>query len=500
MAEPGYRCCYDLEAKNMDQGMSILYLGVEDSGPKDSLVSASGFTPVFKQPPPEILQSIFNFAIPSPSVLDPSLSFGEMSVWSQTLRDKKSIVMVCKAWLDVGLEYLYEDIVLRRITQIPPLVWTLHITRPDFGAFVKGLNVICVVPDAFRSLFETGMKCILSRCPRLINVSLRFTSLPSPYKSPDPPLSWIGSAPGSVEGIGLNEQLAFSPSIATHLSTSEALVSLTITLPAYPSTCDSPFRTFLSFHRLEYFQCAVDRRTAIELANVSKHWSLPRLRGVTFELTSCGPWVNTEPFSTFCGTYSHLQYLHIWPYLLYTGNLFDVQPVIARCPNLQHLIFPLESKFPVEHPALMYIDVWLPAAHKAVVLPSPLVVSGSFPALRCTRTLDRSLNPFSQLPMLFRPQEGVGSISENRIHHLPGVIVRETLSTIVQLRDLSNAEDSEDSDESYEWTASESETDGSSSDDGEEAIEECHEEDELGLEAGLARFHELSSQDTEFEK
>ncbi|KIM85054.1 hypothetical protein PILCRDRAFT_379983 [Piloderma croceum F 1598] len=79
---------------------------------------------------------IFLRALPPSFLVDSSLNAGSDSPWCEALRMKKSIVWVCKAWWQVGLELLYEEISMRRIGQNSALLRTLNANN-DIGHMIK---------------------------------------------------------------------------------------------------------------------------------------------------------------------------------------------------------------------------------------------------------------------------------------------------------------------------------------------------------------------------
>lgn len=75
---------------------------------------------------PEILHAIFLRTIAPSFLLEPSLRYGKKSAWCQSVRDKKSIILVCRSWCAVGTVFLYEDIALRRVGQASALLRSLE--------------------------------------------------------------------------------------------------------------------------------------------------------------------------------------------------------------------------------------------------------------------------------------------------------------------------------------------------------------------------------------
>src|ERR1700691_1480708 len=96
--------------------------------------------PICKQLPQEILHIIFQLVLPPSFFLDPALYRGPQSPWCQSLRSKKALVSVCKAWWCAGVDMLYAEIVLRRVGQVPALIRTLESPDNDFRNSVKAMS------------------------------------------------------------------------------------------------------------------------------------------------------------------------------------------------------------------------------------------------------------------------------------------------------------------------------------------------------------------------
>ncbi|KAG0696043.1 hypothetical protein DFH29DRAFT_242020 [Suillus ampliporus] len=95
----------------------------------------------FKQSPPAILLEILEYALPPTVFLDPSLACGPFSAWRPAQRVKKSIVLVCKFWREIGTVLLYREI--------------------HFGASDKSQHsrVLCKVMPTWRD--DCGHQCVL---------------------------------------------------------------------------------------------------------------------------------------------------------------------------------------------------------------------------------------------------------------------------------------------------------------------------------------------------
>ena len=79
--------------------------------------------------PHEILLRIIRFSREARYQHNPSVCRGPRSSWLSELRFRKGLILVCKHWSGPAIEALYEDIVLRRMGQIPALANALTASR-----------------------------------------------------------------------------------------------------------------------------------------------------------------------------------------------------------------------------------------------------------------------------------------------------------------------------------------------------------------------------------
>ncbi|CAL1716884.1 unnamed protein product [Somion occarium] len=119
---------------------------------------------------PIALRLVFDASFPPPEYLDPSLSHGPLSPWCQAIRAKKALGLVCTYWHMVATPILYEDVVFRRVGQIPAFARTLR-SRPYVAQFVKGLTFSCEVPPPLDDVVKASLMCILEQCSRIRSLS-----------------------------------------------------------------------------------------------------------------------------------------------------------------------------------------------------------------------------------------------------------------------------------------------------------------------------------------
>ena len=118
--------------------------------------------------PPELLELIFNRAIPPHALLDPAFFSGGRSPWCHSLRLMKSIVLVCRSWYNVGSAFLYQHICIRGFPQLECLRKTLHTSNSsprNLGALVKSLDIQCYIPESFAPQFAENLCAIMKLCP-----------------------------------------------------------------------------------------------------------------------------------------------------------------------------------------------------------------------------------------------------------------------------------------------------------------------------------------------
>lgn len=61
--------------------------------------------------------------------LDPSIVLGPGSAWCEDMRMRKSLTLVCRNWGRIAKQYLYRDIILRRVSQAVLLSRTVHLFK-----------------------------------------------------------------------------------------------------------------------------------------------------------------------------------------------------------------------------------------------------------------------------------------------------------------------------------------------------------------------------------
>ena len=123
--------------------------------------------------PPEILRAIFLFARPYIHQHSPSVTLGPNNPWLLSLRTKKALTLVCKAWSAPATAVLYDDVVIRRTGQIPPLTQTLVSSkRYNHADLVRSIRLdSCVVWKTCEDTMHKDLCEIMRRCTRLTSFS-----------------------------------------------------------------------------------------------------------------------------------------------------------------------------------------------------------------------------------------------------------------------------------------------------------------------------------------
>ncbi|KAH6888981.1 hypothetical protein BKA70DRAFT_1121214, partial [Coprinopsis sp. MPI-PUGE-AT-0042] len=116
--------------------------------------------------PTEILQQIFERAILPHYLLEHTLAFGRKSFLCLTTFQQKAIMMACRTWYLAGKPYLYQDIVIRRPTQLFQLLVSLK-TAPENAGLVTGLHITCFIDSKWAAKFSKTLQSVVHRLPGL---------------------------------------------------------------------------------------------------------------------------------------------------------------------------------------------------------------------------------------------------------------------------------------------------------------------------------------------
>ena len=346
-----------------------------------------GIPSPFLRLPPELLLHIFKATVPPLYQHDPSVVPGPRNPWLAALRTRKALVLTCKTFFAPATEVLYEDIVFRRMGQIPAFARTLgafpplYGRRPDFGLLVKRIRMDgCVIWAPCADVVREDLGLILRRC-----LSLRSFSF---HPHPQFPIandgsdfegwdmfnpSWLVTANDDVTSVGGLMRHRFMTSLRSfdlawtvdeifleHLQwfLSAAFHLTTLKLGGFAPTedADNPtaLRTNLTLPALRELQIDISH-IPFEI-HLAQHWTLPRLAALT--LLGC----SYVPEALLGAHGAHLTFLHVrhddmpWD----VSQLAPLARLPSLCPVLEHLVIPtwLRAPLPVHSPTLRWLDVW----------------------------------------------------------------------------------------------------------------------------------------------
>jgi hypothetical protein len=361
---------------------------------------------LFVQPPFEVLQMIFSWALPPSFLLDPSLAAGPQSPWSQTLRLKKSIVRVCKTWHAVGSEFLYEDVVFRRIGQIPAFVRTLDTSTRISSNLVKKITISAYIPRRYGRSCSEQLQHIFSRCHHVYKFALA-----SPNVLPDIvtlPIHYF-----RITTLEVNDAFQYHSLLPVLTQVCDTLMSLSF----HPNN-SGDLHTALCFPCLKSLVCDIwQSESARALAVIGSAWSMPSLKCLTFSTrswlwTTSDKLISSETIHSFCLTHGkHLRFLLIGPGRLFSNT--KMQEIMDTCPSLEHLVMRLdESLLPIAHRNIKWIDFWPSEKPQWFTDKYPWEMAvfhqadsfkAALPALRGVRILMHGLPSMFDVPMFISP-------------------------------------------------------------------------------------------------
>ncbi|KAG2150145.1 hypothetical protein BD769DRAFT_1410721 [Suillus cothurnatus] len=306
----------------------------------------------FKQPPPEILLDILEFALPPTVFLDASLACGPLSAWCLAQRTKKALVLVCKFWWEIGTSLLYREIHLRRTAQVGALLRTLR-GNTRLGEMIMGINVSCFVMSQYPVMFDEALQYILGMSPNATRLSLSTgvrNLLASSTRQYD--LSKVVHLDIQVG----NEHLS---NILLCLPQCKNLTILSLSFDTY----DKNYVKYLTLEHLQEFQITVkwpSHRKLDFLDAIARKWKLPCLcrftmyewRPKSFQVSQYLKFLDAhgKRLTTLAITAPLDREYAVEPLL----HLQAVQSVLDRCPALEHLaLFPPMTEFAGSHEPLL---------------------------------------------------------------------------------------------------------------------------------------------------
>ncbi|KAH9903042.1 hypothetical protein C8Q73DRAFT_32731 [Cubamyces lactineus] len=321
---------------------------------------------------------------------DPSVFRGPHSSWMSELRFRKGLIFVCKNWSGPATEALYEDIVLRRMGQIPALAnaltasWSVATPTHQRG-LADCINSIrvdsCGILPEFADGLHEAFQTILERCTNLSVLEVHVdTGLPTTIDQSRGtkvffPVWFLQNEtyPGlkgavqerlttTLRVLDLSVPLAGARALRQlHRTLSQCAAYLeTLKLGVYIHSADEeidvPTLPVLSLVRLRELYVHTARTELYYL--LCAVWKMPALQRLT-TLKDC-----SVPLSLLSQHGSHLRYLHFFPRSWNQPDNAGIERVPEFCPALEHLVVSVRSYKtellmpPLRSDSLRYLDIW----------------------------------------------------------------------------------------------------------------------------------------------
>ncbi|RPD58026.1 hypothetical protein L226DRAFT_467302 [Lentinus tigrinus ALCF2SS1-7] len=117
--------------------------------------------------PAELVLNIFKATVGPLHERDSSIVHGRHNPWLCELRTKLALPLVCRATLTTGMCVLYEDVVIRRMGQIPALARTLR-SPTGLGCLIRSIRIdSCPVWTRCSLVVQEDLQFILAQCTAL---------------------------------------------------------------------------------------------------------------------------------------------------------------------------------------------------------------------------------------------------------------------------------------------------------------------------------------------
>lgn len=423
--------------------------------------------------PTEILLLILRHNMSPLHELDISLSQGPRSLWLAESRTRKAHCLVCKSWSNPATRALYEQIVIRRMGQIPALAQTLA-SVPELSTSIREIHLkSLLVWRGFTEVVREDLTFIIQRSTALRRFfyDQRLSAFPVAEDLSDErdleavcPAFFHPSAPGIILGEriagGLRELeliMLLTESALQHLHLmlldASSLVSLTLGAPANFGRSYHDLYQLGPLHlpALESLQVERCIHHPCFLNYISELWNMPRLKSLSVLYCIAIPAGLLEKHG------ASLTYLNIHPAVTVITDdslgmhfhLDDLERLTEWCPNLAHLAVPVHgpndfSSHPgLRLPALHHLDVWLlvitsdfrtlrqisEQADRLRAELKPKVDDGRFPSLNTVRILDCCHYDHHELPWVCHPS--MVDTGRVRVVHWHGVAYFQTLRCVL---------------------------------------------------------------------
>ncbi|OJT05122.1 hypothetical protein TRAPUB_4083 [Trametes pubescens] len=397
----------------------------DESSSVHTTIASDGARSAFLHLPDEILLQIFREILFPRYECDPSILHVGHSPWLETLRTKKALTLVSKAVLGPARTILYEDIVLRRMGQIPALARTLKATREsalygDVTHLIRSIRIDhCPILVSCTQAIYDSLNVILRRCSQLRSFSYHpHREFPfSDYVVGEPgaftaegfssPM-WLITRYGplqhplssSLRSLDLAIPFSQKTLIGVHdlLGSASALTSLKLSATSIERHFSLRGPMNMPIVQFPYLTKLTIEGGHPDLPDYfASRWHMPRLTELT--LLKCTGY----PAALFRAHGAHLTFLHIYFLHLWVGDRDaiasfskeQIENLPRICPALVHLVIPDPQCGPLtlRSSTLRFLDVWVASVDTSVL---------SSPELACAAARDRLLSPASHVPSLSR--------------------------------------------------------------------------------------------------
>ncbi|KAJ6507022.1 hypothetical protein C8R45DRAFT_971330 [Mycena sanguinolenta] len=393
-----------VEDANIEAGVSRGYANIEAGEDTESMDESVDPT---SKLPDETLLLIFRHALPPSWVMGygSSLAPFPQVIWSADVETKLCIMGVCKTWHRFGLEFLYENVMLRSLGQLADFIRTLE-ARTELAKLVRRLEICYLVMRGYTALHSAEADKIFELCPRLTHFVFNSPLIAECHRAPPHPPAFpaIAGVCVALTNLDIGDDVEY-PIVRPALGQlCETLQSLSIRLPDYYG---GPQPTLL-FARLEHLRIAI---TSYSRASAA-YWVCPRLQQV--DIRPRGHMVaNHDPVREFLATYgATVIALTVFPLEMSWGwsGPFPFKDSLVHCPALLYLGIG-EYSVTTErlcHSTLATLDIFRDGSGSGMPHNEELEsLQGRFPALRACRYVQRL--GFS--PMARGGPDGISSIA-----------------------------------------------------------------------------------------
>jgi hypothetical protein len=386
---------------------------------------------------------------------------GPNSPWCQALRTKKTIVSVCKAWWRAGIEFIYEEVVLRRACQVSALRHTLG--HSGLGNLVKRIVFRCYVPSDYTAIFLSDMNRIFDFCPRASSLAY-CDPFPSTFDIIRPSSALTcHQIFSTLTRLDCCRSWDFGLLIAM-LGDCGHLKSLSFHIP---NTWPKGQTSNIALIHLQDLRVHISNGAVKNFSRVFS-WNMPALIGVAI-VNAVSSYHLVSAFGDFCRIHgSGLKFLDLGLSNLYHGaNLSDIG---RWCPTLAHVVLPHNyysdpDSHPhiIAHPTVQWVDFWgVEYGNHTTPDTSSMYpwIRTSLPALRGMRMFDRAFVDLPDLPTTLLPNTILST--EVIEYKFPGIHILCDSDRVVRMDFIREIEEEQSDDSSYEGSDDDDDSNDSS--------------------------------------